>query len=101
MKDKKIIRRALFRGVILAESDGVFDQDGTFFFPPESVNQEYLRPTDNSGICMWNGISQYFDIMLGDRVIHNAAWTFHNPSRITARIKDYIAFGREIQVREV
>ncbi len=101
-KDKReIARRAQYRGVVLAESNNAFDQDGTFFFPPDSVHSEYLRPADHTGSCLWNGVSEYFDIVIGERVIRNAAWTFHNPGRLTARIKDFIAFGPEIQVREV
>lgn len=98
---KKITRQARYRGVVLAESEDAFDQEGTFFFPPGSVQCECLRPTDHSGACLWNGKAEYFDIVIGERVIRNAAWTFHNPGRLTARIKDFIAFGPEIQVREV
>jgi uncharacterized protein (DUF427 family) len=101
-KDKRgIFRQALYRGVVLAESEDAFDQDGTFFFPPESVHSEYLRPADHTGSCLWNGVSEYFDIVIDERVIRNAAWTFRNPSQLTARIKDFIAFGPKITVREV
>jgi len=101
-KDKRrIFRQALYRGVVMAESEDAFDQDGTFFFPPESVHSEFLRPAEQTGSCLWNGVSEYFDIVIGERVIRNAAWTFRNPSRLTARIKDFIAFGPEIHVREV
>lgn len=99
--EKKVLKKALFRGVLLAESDDTFNEDGTYFFPPETVHKEFLQPGNQTGLCLWCGVPEYFDIVAGGHVLRNGAWTFHNPSRITARIKDFIAFGADVQVREV
>jgi uncharacterized protein (DUF427 family) len=57
----------------------------------------------NSKAIIIDHLSEEFrlDIVFGEHVLCNAAWTFHNPGRLTVRIKDFIAFGPEIQVREV
>ncbi|MDJ0574641.1 MAG: DUF427 domain-containing protein, partial [Xenococcaceae cyanobacterium MO_234.B1] len=56
--------RATWNGVVLAESDHAVPRrsrdrtevvEGNHYFPPESINQEYFRPSDTHTTCPWKG----------------------------------------------
>jgi len=62
-----------------------------YYLPPDDVAREYLRPARGSSFCEWKGEASYYDIVVGDRVAAQAAWTYRQPSPAFAPIADYIA----------
>jgi len=62
-----------------------------YYLPPDDVAREYLRPARGSSFCEWKGEASYYDIVVGDRVVAQAAWTYRQPSPAFAVITDYIA----------
>ncbi len=62
-----------------------------YYLPPDDVAREWLRPARGSSFCEWKGEASYYDIVVGDRVVAQAAWTYHRPSPAFAAITDYIA----------
>jgi uncharacterized protein (DUF427 family) len=47
-----------------------------------------------------SGEASYYNVVVDGKVNENAAWYYPEPSAMAARIKDYIAFWRGIQVEE-
>ena len=43
--------KAIWNGQTLAESDKVETVEGNIYFPEESVNRAYLRPSSSSSTC--------------------------------------------------
>ena len=76
--------RATWNGVTIAESDHTVLVEGNHYFPPESVNYEYLRPTWMKSLCPWKGLASYHAVVAGDQVNVNAAWTSHASSTTAA-----------------
>jgi uncharacterized protein (DUF427 family) len=62
-----------------------------YYLPPDDVAREYLRPAQGASFCEWKGEANYYDIVVGDRVVARAAWTYHHPAPAFAAIIDYIA----------
>ena len=62
-----------------------------YYLPPDDVAREYLRPARGASFCEWKGEASYYDIVVGDRVVAQAAWTYRHPSPAFAPIADYIA----------
>lgn len=62
-----------------------------YYLPRDDVAREYLRPARGSSFCEWKGEASYYDIVVGDRVVAQAAWTYRQPSPAFAAITDYIA----------
>lgn len=51
-----------------------------------------LRPVPGkSSFCEWKGVASYWDIVVGDQVIRNAAWSYPRPSPSFAAIAGYIS----------
>lgn len=63
-----------------------------YYIPPEDVRTEYLRPEDGRSWCEWKGEARYYALEVNGRRVANAAWTYPNPTRDFAPIRDYIAF---------
>jgi uncharacterized protein (DUF427 family) len=88
-----------------ADKDDLIYIEGNWYFPPDSVNQDYLQKSDTPYTCPWKGECQYFNVGSGDNFSKDNAWTYPEPkpSAITTVKKDfsgYVAFWRDVQVTE-
>jgi uncharacterized protein (DUF427 family) len=63
-----------------------------YYFPPEDVKMEVLRPAVGKTWCEFKGQAFYYDLTIEDRVILRAAWFYPNPSPGYEGIQKYIAF---------
>lgn len=90
--------RASWNGATLAESDKVQIVDGYVYFPPDSVDDELLRPSDKRSTCWWKGSASYFDVVVGDAVNRDAGWVYSDPKPKADNIRGYIAFWRGVDV---
>ena len=95
--------KAEWNDVILAESDNYKVVEGHVYFPPNSVDKEYLRNSDTDYECPWKGHADYYDIMVEGKVNRDAAWYYPDPKPVALEIKGYIAFDRtkNIQIEDL
>ena len=63
-----------------------------YYIPPEDVRIEFLEPTQRQSWCEWKGKARYFDVVVGDRRIENAAWAYPTPTPAFEPICDHLAF---------
>ena len=90
--------QAVWNGKVLAESDDCKIVERNFYFPPDSVNREYLKQSDTHTTCFWKGRASYFNIEVDGKTIRDAAWYYPDPGRRASHIKDYVAFWKEVEV---
>lgn len=90
--------RAIWQDVVIAESDATRVVEGNHYFPPESVRREHLRESATHTTCAWKGIASYYDVVVGDRVAHDAAWSYPEPKSAASAIRGYLAFWRGVRV---
>ena len=91
--------RAVWNGVVLAESDDIVMVEGNLYFPRSSLNNEYFTDSPSRTVCPWKGLASYFDVVVDGRVNRGAAWFNGSPSPAAADIKDRVAFWRGIEVQ--
>ena len=84
--------KAEWNGVILAQSDHYKVVEGNVYFPPDSVQKEYLRDSDTDYECPWKGHADYLDIVVWGKVNRDAAWYYSDPKPVAVEIKGHIAF---------
>ena len=53
----------------------------TYYLPADDFEPGVLRPTEGSSWCEWKGAASYFDLVVGDTVARQAAWTYPAPTR--------------------
>ena len=90
--------KAIWNGVVLAESDETVMVEGNHYFPPESISSEYFEESEAHTVCPWKGVASYFDIVVGESRNPGAAWTYPDPKPAAGDIRDHIAFWRGVRV---
>jgi uncharacterized protein (DUF427 family) len=92
--------KAIWKDRIIAESDTTVVVEGNHYFPQESVNMEFLRPSDTHSTCPWKGLASYYDVVVGDDVNKDAAWYYPETKPAAAEIKSHVAFWRGVRITE-
>lgn len=90
--------KAIWNGAILAESDKCEVVEGNYYFPPDSINQEYFQDSDTHTTCSWKGQASYYTISVDGKENKDAAWYYPTPKEKANNIKGYIAFWKGVKV---
>jgi uncharacterized protein (DUF427 family) len=91
---------AIWNGTVIAESDTVQTVDGYTYFPPQSIKQQFLKPSAHTSVCQWKGTASYFTITVNDKENPDAAWVYQEPKPEAAHIKGHIGFWRGVEVKK-
>ena len=91
--------RALWNGAILAESDQCQVVEGNYYFPPDSLHQDYMQPSSTHSVCFWKGLASYYDVVVNGKRNANAAWYYPSPTPLARKIKGYVAFWNGVEIR--
>ena len=92
--------KAVWNGVVLAESDKTVVVEGNHYFPPESVDFALLKPSWMRSLCFWKGLARYYTVEAGGERNRDAAWTYRHPLPWIRKIRDHVAFWNGVEVRE-
>ena len=90
--------KAIWNGVVLAESDRCEVVEGNQYFPPDAVKREYFKPSATHTTCPWKGVASYYDVLVDGETNRDAAWYYPEPKEAARNIKDYVAFWRGVRV---
>ncbi len=90
--------RAVWNGNVIAESDETVVVEGNHYFPPDSLDESLLHPSDSNTRCPWKGMASYYNVVVDGQVNRDAAWVYRDPSAAAAEIKDHVAFWRGVTV---
>jgi uncharacterized protein (DUF427 family) len=90
--------KAIWNGVIIAESDKTVMVEGNHYFPPEAINREYLKETSTHTTCPWKGLASYHTIVVDGKENRDAAWYYPTPKPVIKEITNHIAFWRGVTV---
>ena len=89
--------RAVAGGVGVADSEQalrVLETAGApvYYLPADDVRTDLLRETAHRTVCEFKGVATYHSIVLPDREIPNAAWSYRDPSPGYEAIRGHFAF---------
>ncbi|MBI2823333.1 MAG: DUF427 domain-containing protein [Planctomycetia bacterium] len=90
--------KAIWNDKIIAESADTVVVEGNHYFPPDSVNAEYLRDSSTTTACGWKGTAQYYDLFVDGKTNPGAAWYYPAPKEAAQQIKGRIAFWKGVNV---
>lgn len=91
---------AIWHETLLADSDKCVIVEGNYYFPPESVERQYLQPSETRTECGWKGTAHYYDIVIDGARNADAAWTYPAPKEAAREIAGYVAFWKGVEIRE-
>ena len=86
-----------FAGELIAETRRGFrvletSHPPVYYFPPEDIHGQFLKPVGGSSFCEFKGLAGYYDLQVGDRLASHAAWYYIDPTPAFAAIQGYVAF---------
>jgi uncharacterized protein (DUF427 family) len=90
--------KAIWNGVVLAESQHCEVVEGNQYFPPDAIDRRYFRESTTHTVCPWKGTASYFDVVVNGETNGDAAWYYPEPKAAASQIKDYVAFWRGVRV---
>jgi uncharacterized protein (DUF427 family) len=90
--------RAIWNGAVIAESDRGEIIENNYYFPPDSVKAEYLKPSTTHTTSPWKGQASYYNLHVGDQTNKDAAWYYPTPKDAAKNITGYVAFWKGVTV---
>ena len=90
--------KAIWKEVVLAESDDKVVVEGNHYFPKGSRVWEHFKETDAHTSCGWKGTASYYDVVVGDEVNSQAAWYYPEPKEAANEILHRVAFWNGVEV---
>jgi uncharacterized protein (DUF427 family) len=64
----------------------------SYYIPRADLLMSVLRPSDRRSFCEWKGEAVYFDLVAGDTVLPDVAWSYPSPTLPFAVLQDHVAF---------
>jgi len=90
--------RAIWNGIVIAESSHTEVVEGNHYFPADSVNRDWLHESETTSMCPWKGTASYYHVQVDGEVLSDAAWYYPDPKEAAMNIKDHVAFWKGVQV---
>ncbi len=90
--------KAIWKGVVLAESNETVMVEGNHYFPPNSINSAYFKKATHHTVCPWKGTADYFDIEVEGEVNSGAAWVYAEAKEKAKHIEGHVAFWKGVDV---
>lgn len=92
--------KAVWQGAVIAESDDTVVVEGNHYFPAESIDQQFIRPSEHESFCPWKGTASYYTLEVAGEQNVNAAWYYAQPKSAAAEIRGRVAFWKGVEVVE-
>ncbi|TCO64866.1 uncharacterized protein (DUF427 family) [Actinocrispum wychmicini] len=93
-----VMATARWNGTVIAESDETVVVEGNHYFPIDSVQQQYLQPSETTSVCPWKGTASYYTLRVDGAENPDAAWYYPEPKDAAAEIKDRVAFWKGVDI---
>ena len=90
--------KAIWNGATLAKSDETIEVEGNQYFPADSINKEFFKPSETHTVCGWKGTASYFDVVVNGETNRDAAWFYPETKDAAKEIENYVAFWKGIEV---
>lgn len=92
--------KAICNGKKIAESNETIVVENNHYFPAESLDSQYFKPSDHQTTCAWKGQASYYHLEVDSKKNENAAWFYASPKDAAANIKNHVAFWKGVEVKK-
>lgn len=90
--------RALWKGVVIAESDDTVVVEGNHYFPEAALRREFVVGSNHRTHCHWKGEARYHSLLVEGELNPEAVWYYPEPSEAAAQIRGRVAFWKGVKV---
>ncbi len=92
--------KAIWNGVVLAESAATEVVEGNHYFPPATVHMEFFKESRTHTTCPWKGLASYYNIVVNGAENKDGAWFYPEPKDAAKVIRGHVAFWKGVEVVE-
>ena len=89
--------KAIWNGVVVAESDDIVTVEGEHYFPQAALKSEYTS-FSNHRTSDWKGQAYYQSLFVNGEMNTDAVWFYADPKPEAAMVKDRVAFWKGVKV---
>lgn len=89
--------KAVWNGVVIAESDDIVIMDGDHYFPQSSLNSAYTS-FSNHRTSDAKGQAFYQSLFVNGEMKPDAVWHYPEPNESAALLRDRVAFVSGIDI---
>jgi uncharacterized protein (DUF427 family) len=90
--------KAIWNGVVIAESDDTVVVEGNHYFPESALKREYTTFSNHRTSCPWKGQARYHSLLVNGEMNPDAVWYYPEPSEAAAQIKGRVAFWKGVKL---
>lgn len=90
--------RIVWNNVIIAESENFKIVESRYYFPPYSIQMQYLKKNGGQHISRWKGIADCYDIVVDNKKNRNAALVYSQPTEGMEEIEGYFLFLDKVEI---
>ena len=92
--------KAIWNGMVIAESDTTEVVEGNHYFPTDSIRSEYFEMSNHETVCGWKGTANYYHVLVDGERNQDAAWYYANPKPEAQNIANHVAFWKGVEVQK-
>lgn len=92
--------KAIWNGVVVAESDDIVTIEGNHYFPEASLNKAYTTFSNHRTSCIWKGQAYYLSLFVNGEMKSDAIWFYPEPTEAAANIKGRVAFQSGVEITD-
>ncbi|MFY1649835.1 DUF427 domain-containing protein [Solwaraspora sp. WMMB762] len=90
--------KAIWNGLVIAESDDTVVVEGNHYFPRSSLRDDLVRESDTHTHCPWKGDASYYSLEGDGQRSADAVWYYPQPLPAADMVRDRVAFWRDVEV---
>ena len=97
--------KAQWNNKVIAQTDkeNLIQIEGNWYFPLESVDKQYLTPSEKQTTCFWKGESSYSNVVVDGKINEDAAWYYSKPKegaieKVGKDFTNYVSFWHGVEV---
>lgn len=94
-------KQAIWNGQVIAESNDLVRLEGNYYFPANSLKQEFLKESTTHTVCPWKGTASYYSLEVNGQTNADAVWYYPSPKDAAKEITDRVAFWRGVEIKDV
>lgn len=92
--------KAIWNGMVIAESDDIVLVEMDYFFPLASVKPEYLRLSRTRDAAVANDSVITFSLQAGRLTCADAVWYYDHPRYAPTGVFGRVAFRKEVRFED-
>jgi len=92
--------KAIWHGVVVAESDDTVVFEGEHYFPQASLKREYTLGSNMRSMCSTKGPATYLSLFVDGDVLPDAVRLHAEPGEAAEAIRDRCVFARGVAIED-